>query len=87
MFTELQISLKTPLYLTFLRKESFPRYLYINELKPGNVFKFNYVLRIERNIEKNLTDPTVDEVNLNIYYKDPFDITRRISKKIDLLLP
>lgn len=87
MFTELQISLKTPVYLTFLRKESFPKYLYINELKPGNVFKFNYVLRIERNIEKNLTDPTVDEVNLNIYYKDPFDITRRITKKIDLLLP
>ena len=87
LFSELQISLKTPVYLTFLRKESFPKYLYINELKPGNVFKFNYVLRIERNIEKNLTDPTVDEVNLNIYYKDPFDITRRITKKIDLLLP
>jgi len=64
LFTELQISLKTPVYLTFLRKES-----------------------IERNIEKNLTDPAVDEVNLNIFYKDPFDITRRITKKIDLLLP
>jgi len=87
LFTELQVSLKTPVYLTFLRKESFPKYLYINELKPGNVFKFNYVLRIERNIEKNLTDPAVDEVNLNIFYKDPFDITRRITKKIDLLLP
>lgn len=87
LFSDLQISLKTPGYLTFLRSESFPKYLYLNELKPGNVFKFNYVLKLKHNIEKNLTDPSVDEVNLNIYYKDPFDITRKITKKINLLLP
>ena len=87
LFSELQISLKIPEYLTFIRNESFPKYLYLNELKPGNVFKFNYVLKIKHNIEKNLSDPSVDEINLNIYYKDPFDITRKITKKINLLLP
>ncbi len=87
LFSDLQISLKTPEYLSFIRNESFPKYLYLNELKPGNVFKFNYVLKLKHNIEKNLADPSVDEVKLNIYYKDPFDITRKITKKIDLLLP
>jgi hypothetical protein len=87
LFSDLQISLKTPGYLSFIRNESFPKYLHLNELKPGNVFKFNYVLKIKHNIEKDLADPSVDEVNLKIYYKDPFDITRKITKKINLLLP
>ena len=87
LFSDLQISLKTPDYLSFLRSESFPKYLYLNELKPGNVFKFNYVLKLKHDIKKNFADPSVDEVNLNIYYKDPFDITRKITKKISLLLP
>jgi len=87
LFSDLQISLKIPEYLSFIRNESFPKYLFLNELKPGNVFKFNYVLKLKHNIEKDLTDPSVDEVNLKIFYKDPFDITRKITKKINLLLP
>jgi HEAT repeat protein len=87
LFSDLQISLKIPEYLTFIREESFPKYLFLKDLKPGNVFKFNYVLKLKHNIEKNLSDPTVDEVKLNIYYKDPFDMTRKITKKISLLLP
>ncbi len=87
LYSDLQISLKTPEYLSFIREESFPKYLFLNELKPGNVFKFNYVLKLKHNIEKNLADPSVDEVNLDIYYKDPFDISHKITKKIDLLLP
>ena len=87
LFSDLQISLKIPEYLSFIREESFPKYLYLKELKPGNVFKFNYVLKVKHDIKKNLADPSVDEVNLNIYYKDPFDITRKITKKINLLLP
>jgi len=86
-FKDVQVSLKIPLYLTFLKKESFPKYLYLEEIKPGNVFKFNYVLKINKNIEKNISDPSADEINLNLYYKDPFDITRKTTKKIDLLLP
>jgi HEAT repeat protein len=86
-FKDLQISLKIPSYLTFLKKESFPKYLYLKEIKPGNVFKFNYVLKLKKNIEKNLADPSVDEINLNLYYKDPFGATRNTTKKIDLLLP
>jgi len=86
-FKDLQISLKIPSYLTFLKKESFPKYLYLEEIKPGNVFKFNYVLKINKNIEKNISDPSADEIKLNLYYKDPFDITRKTTKKIDILLP
>ena len=86
-FKDLQISLKIPPYLTFLKKDSFPKYLYLEEIKPGNVFKFNYVLKINKNIEKNISDPSADEIQLNLYYKDPFDINRKTTKKIDLLLP
>ncbi|MFX0058509.1 MAG: hypothetical protein ACFE8J_09460, partial [Candidatus Heimdallarchaeota archaeon] len=86
-FKDLQISLKIPSYLTFLKKESFPKYLFLKEIKPGNVFKFNYVLKLKKNIEKNLADPSADEINLNLYYKDSFGATRNTTKKIDLLLP
>ncbi|MFW9949366.1 MAG: HEAT repeat domain-containing protein, partial [Candidatus Thorarchaeota archaeon] len=88
-FKDVQISLKTPDYLEFLKKESFPKYLHIRDLKPGNAFKFNYVFKIDRNAiaRKNLADPTVDEVNVNLFYKDPFDINRKTTKRIDLLLP
>ncbi|TFG00493.1 MAG: hypothetical protein EU542_08020 [Promethearchaeota archaeon] len=84
---DLQISLKYPNYLKFMKKESFPKYIHISELKTGNVFKFNYVLKIEKSIRKNLLDPSVDEINLNIYFKDTFDINRKMTKKINLLLP
>ena len=87
LFTDIQISLKIPEYLSFIRNESFPKYLYLKELKPGNVFKFKYVLKVKHDVKKNLADPSVDEINLTIYYKDPFDITRKITKKISLLLP
>ena len=88
-FRDVQISLKTPDYLEFLKKESFPKFLHIREMKPGNVFKFNYVFKIDKNAiaRKNLADPSVDEVNLNLLYKDPFDINRKTTKRIDLLLP
>ena len=86
-FKELQIALKVPPYLLFLKKESFPMLLFLDELKSGNVFKFNYVFKIKRDIERKITDPNVDEVILKLYYKDPFNINRKITKKINLLLP
>jgi hypothetical protein len=86
-FKDLQISLKTPTYLKFLKKESFPKHLHISELKTGNVFKFNYVLKIDKNINRNLSDPSADEISLNLYYKDPFDMPKKTTKKINLLLP
>ncbi|MBD3254604.1 MAG: hypothetical protein GF383_05900 [Candidatus Lokiarchaeota archaeon] len=86
MFADLQISLKTPAYLKFLKDESFPKYIHLDELKTGNIFKFNYTLKINRKKQKNLTDPSVDEIKLNIHYKDPFDITRKTTKKINILL-
>ncbi|MFW9899221.1 MAG: hypothetical protein ACFFDO_08170 [Candidatus Thorarchaeota archaeon] len=86
-FKDLQISLKIPTYLKFLKKESFPKHLHISELKTGNVFKFNYVLKIDKNINRNLADPSADEISINLYYKGPFDIPKKTTKKINLLLP
>jgi len=58
----------------------------VNELKPGSALKFNYVVKMNRMIEKKLSDPGADEITLNLFYRDPFNVTRKISKKIDLLL-
>ncbi|MFX0072243.1 MAG: hypothetical protein ACFFAO_14240 [Candidatus Hermodarchaeota archaeon] len=86
-FKDLQLSLKFPNYLKFIKRESSPKYIHISELKTGNVFKFKYVLKIEKSIRKNLLDPSADEINLKLYYKDPFNINRKMTKKINLLLP
>ena len=87
IFKDLQIALKAPPYLQYLKKESFPMLLFLDELKSGNVFKFNYVFKIIRESERKITDHRVDEVTLKLYYKDPFNINRKITKKINLLLP
>ncbi len=87
-FKDLLISLKFPNYLKFLKMQSFPKYLHLNALKSGNVFKFNYALKIEKDLKKNLfSSASADEISLNLYYKDPFDIQRKTTKKINLLLP
>ena len=86
-FKDLQISLKVPTYLKYFKKESFPKFINLNELRQGSIFKFNYVLKIDKNITKNLSDPGVDEIKIDLYYKDPFNIDRKTTKKIDLLLP
>lgn len=88
-FKDLQISLKVPTYLRFLKKESFPKYFHLNELKTGNVFKFNYILKIDKDINRNLSDPSpsADEISLRIRYKDAFQIFRKTTKRINLLLP
>jgi len=87
-FKDLQISLKVPTYLNFQRKESFPKFLQINELKPGKIFKFNYVLKVDKQkeLKKNLFDPTADEIKLDLHYKDQFDIARKMTKHIDLFI-
>ena len=56
IFKDLQISLKAPPYLQYLKKESFPMLLFLDELKSGNVFKFNYVFKIIRESERKITD-------------------------------
>ena len=87
-FKDLQISLKVPSYLNFQRKESFPKFLQINELKPGKIFKFNYVLKVDKQkeLKKNLFDPTADEIKLDLHYRDQFDIARKTTKHIDLFI-
>ena len=84
---DLFISLKSPNYLKFLRNESFPKRLHLNKIDSGKSFKFNYLFKIDKMINKNLSDPSVDEIKLDLYYKDSFNISRKITKKINLLLP
>ncbi len=86
-FKDLTISLKIPDYLKFLKKDSFPKNFHLNEIKSGKLFKFNYLLKIDKIIKKNLSDPSVDEIKLDLYYKDHFDIQRKTTKKINLLIP
>ncbi|MFX1309307.1 MAG: PCI domain-containing protein, partial [Promethearchaeota archaeon] len=88
-FKDLQISLKIPSYLIFQRKESFPKFLQINELKSGKNFQFNYVLKVDKQkeLKKNLFDPSADEIKLDLYYRDQFDIARKTTKHIDLFIP
>ena len=87
-FKDLQISLKVPSYLNFQRKESFPKYLQLNELKPGKNFQFNYVLKVDKQkeLKKNLFDPSADEIKLDLHYRDEFDIARKTTKHIDLFI-
>jgi hypothetical protein len=86
-FSDIQISLKLPSYIKFLKKESFPRILYLNELKQSDNFKFKYVLKIDKNIKRDLISPNADEIKLDLYYKDPYNISRKTSKRLNLLLP
>ena len=84
---DLFVSLKSPNYLKFLKNESFPKRLHLNNIDSGKSFKFNYLFKIDKVIKKNLSDPSADEIKLDMYYKDSFNISRKITKKINLLLP
>ncbi|TFF95361.1 MAG: hypothetical protein EU544_02920 [Promethearchaeota archaeon] len=86
-YTDLQISLQVPKYLKFEKRESFPNYINLNEIKPGKTFKFHYVLKIDKDLKKKHLDPSVDEIKLNLYYRDSFNINRKTMKKIDLIFP
>ncbi|MBY8984820.1 MAG: hypothetical protein KGD65_07130 [Candidatus Lokiarchaeota archaeon] len=88
-FFDFQISLKVPSYVNLQRKESFPKYLQLNELKPGKAFKFNYVLKVDKQkeLKKNLFDPTADEIKLELFYRDQYDNMRKTTKHIEIFLP
>ncbi|TXT57187.1 MAG: hypothetical protein BAJALOKI2v1_520014 [Promethearchaeota archaeon] len=89
IFKDLEISLKIPEYLKFLKYESFPRFIHLDELKVGHNFKFTYVLKIDKTKEmkKNLVDPSSDEIKLKLHYKDPFNKSKKVIQRLDLLLP
>ena len=86
---DFQISLTVPTYVNLQRKESFPKYLQLNELKPGSAFKFNYVLKVDKQkeLKKNLFDPTADEIKLELFYRDQYDNMRKTTKHIQIFLP
>ncbi|MHA1885081.1 MAG: hypothetical protein ACW96S_08520, partial [Promethearchaeota archaeon] len=88
-FMDFRISLKVPSYVIIQRKESFPKFLQLNELKSGKAFKFNYVLKVdkEKELKKNLFDPKADEIRLELTYKDQFDNTRKTTKHLEIFLP
>ena len=85
-FKDLQITLRIPEYMEILKDNSFPRYFQVSELKTGNNFRFKYLLHIDKDIKKHLASNTHDEIGLIIHYKGPFDLHKRLTKKIDLLL-
>ncbi|MGV9204834.1 MAG: hypothetical protein ACOC44_12545, partial [Promethearchaeia archaeon] len=70
-------------------KESFPKIINKAELNQGAIFEFKYVLKInkDKNLSKNIANPNVDEITVNLFYRDQFNIIRKISKRISLLLP
>jgi hypothetical protein len=86
---DFQISLKVPNYVNIQKKQSFPKYLQLNELKPGSAFKFNYVCKIDKQkeLKKNLFDPSADEIKLELFYKDQFNNMKKTTKHIDLFIP
>jgi hypothetical protein len=86
-FTNIQIRLKAPSYLKIVKKESFPEFITLDDLKGGNFFKFRYIFKIDKIIHKNLSDPRADEIKLSLFYKDPFNMKRKLTKNINLLLP
>ncbi len=85
-FKDLQIYLKVPKNLKFMKKESFPKFLHVNELKQGNIFQFSYVLKLNKEVPISGDNPLSYEIKLMIYYKDPFNLTRKTIKKLDVLL-
>ncbi|MFX1456239.1 MAG: hypothetical protein ACFFDB_12765 [Promethearchaeota archaeon] len=88
-FRDFQISLRVPSYVNIQKKEGFPKYLQLNELKPGSAFKFNYVLKVDKQkeLKKNLFDPTADEIKLELFYRDQYDNMRKTTKHIEIFLP
>jgi len=46
------------------------------------------VLKVDKQkeLKKNLFDPTADEIKLDLYYRDQFDISRKTTKHIDLFI-
>ncbi len=86
-YKDIQIFLKFSSSLKFLKKESFPKILYLNELKQGNIFKFFYVLKLDKNKKKDLAEPNINKIELIYYFKDPFNINRKTIKEIDILIP
>ncbi|MFX1425986.1 MAG: hypothetical protein ACFFBE_05995 [Promethearchaeota archaeon] len=88
-FKDLQISLKVPAYVDIQKKQSYPKYLQLNELKPGSAFMFNYILKIDKQkeLKKNLFDPSADEIKLELFYKDQFNNPKKTTKHIDLFIP
>ena len=85
-FRDLQITLKIPPYLKISKKGSFPNFSHIEKLKANSNFKFKYLLKFDKEIRQNFTEKAQDEINLIIFYKGPYDISKKLSKKINLLL-
>ncbi len=84
---QFHISLKIPNYLHISKKSMYPKVINFDTLKSGENFKFDYKLKLEREVKRNLADPTADEIRLDIFYKNAFEMSKKIVKKLNLLLP
>ncbi len=83
---DLQITLKLPPYLRISKKGSFPKYFNVEILKANNNFRFKYILIFDKESRKKIINKAQDEINLIIYYKGPYEVSKKISRRINLFL-
>lgn len=86
-YEDLHISLKIPTFLKFKKEISYPKIFYVNELKQGKTFEFDYLLMLNKEFKSIPPISNSSEIILNIYYKDPFNISHEKTEKISLLFP
>ncbi|MHA1688326.1 MAG: hypothetical protein ACTSUN_03150, partial [Promethearchaeota archaeon] len=87
IYQDIQLMLQIPSILKLKKEISYPKIFYLNELKQGKSFEFNYVFLMDKESKNTLISTDFQEIILNIYYKDPFNISHEKSEKISLLIP
>jgi hypothetical protein len=84
-FNELKFTLKLPPYLILL-DESHPKFFQIDNLKSGKDFRFNYKFKIDKELKDDYEKVATSNINLEISYKGPHNISKSMFKKIDFIL-
>jgi len=87
VYQDIQVMLQIPSILKLKKEISYPKIFYLNDLKQGKSFEFNYVFLMDKESKKTLSTMDSQEIILNIYYKDPFNISHEKSEKISILIP
>ncbi len=88
IYRDLYINLKIPTFLKFKKEISDPRIFYLNELRQGKGYEFDFMLSINKELKSippNRSD--TNDIILDLYYKDPFDFVKRKTEKISVFFP
>lgn len=84
-FKEITFTMKYPSYIRLL-SESHPRFFQIERIGAGENVSLNYKFQINKELKNNLETIEPSKIDLEISYKNEHDISKRLSKKIDLIL-